>query len=338
MALQANYFDGHSTRLRVVELSTTGGELTVTGEGIDFQVPFSRVSVDERLGRAPRRLRFQDGAFCEIRDIDALDALLKSVGHRDGRVDRMQRELQWILVSTIVSVVLSIAAYKWGLPWAAAEGARRMPVAVGKTLTAQTLNVLDGKFLLPSKVPEERREALTAEFNRLRTPEGGTPKSALLFRNSPQLGSNAFTLPDGTIILLDDLVTSIKDDRQIMAVISHELGHARGHHSLQLLLEGSAVGAFWTFYAGDISSLLAAAPAAVVQAKYSQSLERAADDYGAALLVCNQMSPALLADALETISKSHSESSTSGGYLASHPSTSERLRHLRELAASFQAK
>jgi Zn-dependent protease with chaperone function len=158
-----------------------------------------------------------------------------------------------------------------------------------------------------------------------------------LFRNSPQLGSNAFTLPDGTIILLDDLVTSIRSDQQIMAVISHELGHARGHHSLQLLLESSAVGAFWTFYAGDISSLLAAAPAAVVQAKYSQSLERAADDYGAALLTRNRMSPALLADALETISKSRAESSTSGGYLASHPSTTERLRHLRELAASFQA-
>jgi Zn-dependent protease with chaperone function len=338
MALQANYFDGHSTRLRVVELSTAGGELTVSGEGIDLQVPFSRVSVDERLGRAPRRLRFEDGAFCEIRDIDALDVLLKSVGHRDGRVDRLQRHLQWVLVSTVVSVALSIAAYKWGLPWAAAEGARRMPAVVGRTLTVQTLSVLDGKFLLPSKVSEERREALTAEFNRLRTPEGGTPRSALLFRDSPQLGSNAFTLPDGTIILLDDLVTSIKDDRQIMAVVSHELGHARGHHSLQLLLEGSAVGAFWTFYAGDISNLLAAAPAAMVQARYSQSLERAADDYGAALLMSNQMSPALLANALETISKSHSESTPSGGYLASHPSTSERLRHLRELAASFQTK
>jgi Zn-dependent protease with chaperone function len=336
--LQANYFDGHSTRLRVVNLSTSGEELAVAGEGIDLHVPFSKVSVDERLGRAPRRLRFQDGAFCEVRDVDALDILLKSVGHRDGRVDRMQRHMRWVLVSTILSVALSVPAYKWGLPWAAAEGARRMPAAVGKTLSAQALRALDGKFLLPSKVPEERRKALTAEFKRLRLPEGGTPQSVLLFRNSPQLGSNAFTLPDGTIILLDGLVTSIKDDRQILAVLSHELGHARGRHSLQLLLEGSAVAAFWTFYAGDISSLLAAAPAAVVQAKYSQSLEQSADEYGAALLVRNQMSPALLADALETIAKSRSDSSASGGYLSSHPSTTERLKRLHELAASFDAK
>lgn len=335
--LQANYFDGHSTRIRVVDLSVVGDELFVTGEGVELHFPFSQVSVDERLGRAPRRLRFQDGTFCEVRDLDGLQTLLAAAAHRDGWVDRTQRHLQLVVFSTAVCVVLAVVAYKWGLPWAAAEGARRMPAAVGKTLSAQTLRILDGQFLLPSKIPQERRKALGAEFRRLRLPEGGTPEAVLLFRNSPQLGSNAFTLPDGTIILLDDLIASMSDDQEIMAVLSHELGHARGHHSLQLLLESSAVGAFWTFYAGDISGLLAAAPAAVVQAKYSQALEQQADDYGAALLTRNGMSPALLADAIVTIGKSHSESS-SGGYLSSHPSTDQRLRHLRLLAAAFAAK
>jgi Zn-dependent protease with chaperone function len=335
--LQASYFDGHSTRIRFVDLSIVSGELKITGEGVDLHVPFSRVSVDERLGRAPRRLRLQDGSFCEVRDLEGLDALLASAAHRDGWVDRIQRHLQLVLLSTAVCVVLAVVAYKWGLPWMAAEGARRMPAAVGRTLSAQTLRMLDGRFLLPSKIPDERRNALSAQLRRLRLPEGGTSDAVLLFRNSPQLGSNAFTLPDGTIILLDDLIASMSDDQQIMAVLSHELGHAHGHHSMQLLLESSAVGAFWTFYAGDISSLLAAAPAAVVQARYSQALEQQADDYGAALLMRNGMSPALLADALETIAKSHPESS-SEGYLSSHPSTDQRLRHLRVLAASFKAK
>ena len=336
--LQANYFDGRSTRLRVVELSTSGDVLSVTGEGIDFQVPFSQVSVDEQLGRASRRLRFQDGAFCEVRDVGALAELLKSVGYRDGHVDRMQRHMRWIVVSTLLSIVLSWAAYKWGLPWAAQIGARHLPPAVGRVLSEQTLRLMDGKFLLTSKVPAERRKALAAEFEQLHTPEGGTPQSVLLFRNSPQFGSNAFTLPDGTIILLDDLVMSIKDDRQVMAVLAHELGHARGHHSLQLLLESSAIGAFWTFYAGDVSGLLAAAPAAMAQAKYSQSLEQAADDYAAAVLECNQLSPGLLADALVTIAKSHPELSSSSDFLASHPSTAARLKRLRELAAAHNPR
>ena len=328
--LHANYFDGRSTRIRVVNLSVAGEDLVIAGEDIEFRVPFSHVKIDERLGRAPRRLRLQDGAFCEVRDLDALDTLLSSTAHRDGWVDRMQRHLQFVLFSIVACVALAVMAYKWGLPWAAAKGANYLPPAIGKTISAQTLKILDGKLLMPSKIADERRQALSAKFHALRLPEGGSPDSQLLFRSSPQLGANAFTLPDGTIIVLDDLITSIGDDQQILAVFAHELGHVRGRHSLQMLLHGSAVGAFWTLYVGDISTLLAAAPATLVQARYSQDLERQADDFAAALLVQNGMSPALLADALKKLAESHAGSSKLG-YLSSHPSTDDRMRHLRML-------
>jgi Zn-dependent protease with chaperone function len=135
-------------------------------------------------------------------------------------------------------------------------------------------------------------------------------------------------LPDGTIIVLDDLITALDDDQQSLAVLSHELGHAHERHGLQLLLRSSAVGAFMTFYLGDISTLLAAAPAAVVEARYSQEFERQADDYAAALLRHNGMSPGLLADALTRLAELQPAFSK-GRYLASHPSTDERIRRLR---------
>jgi Zn-dependent protease with chaperone function len=335
--LPARYFDGRSTRVRVVSLSIVGEDLVVAGDDIDLRVPFADVRVDERLGRAPRRLRLKDSAYCEVSDLDALDTLLSSTTHRDGLVDRTQRRLQFVLFASVVFVVLSIVTYKWGLPWAAAQGARRLPPAIGKTLSAQALKQLDGGLLLPSKIATERQRALSAEFHALRLPEGGTPQSALLFRASPPLGANAFTLPDGTIIVLDDLIKSIGDDHQTLAVLSHELGHAHGRHGLQLLLQTSAVGAFWTFYIGDISHLLAAAPAAVVQARYSQDLEQQADDYGAALLLHNGMSPGLLADALKKLVALHPGSSNEG-YLSSHPSTDARMRHLRQLATPSSGK
>jgi Zn-dependent protease with chaperone function len=335
--LRANYFDGRSTRVRVVDLSVDREDLVIAGEDINFRVPFARVKVDERLGRAARRLRFPDGTFCEVRDLDALDTLLSSTAHRDGWVDRLQRHLQFALFAAVACVALAVVAYQWGLPWAAAKGAQHLPPAVGKTISVQTLNLLDGKLLLPSKIADERRQALSDKFHALQLQEGGSPDSELLFRSSPQLGANAFTFPDGTIIVLDDLVTSMDDDQLILAVFAHELGHARGRHSLQLLLHSSAVGAFWTIYVGDISTLLAAAPAALVQARYSQDLERQADDYGAALLAYNGISPALLADALKKLAASHAGTST-GGYLSSHPSTEERMRHLLLLASAFKAK
>ena len=331
--LEANYFDGQSTRIRTVNLSVAGGDLIIAGADIDLRVPFAEVRVDERLGRAPRRLHLNNGAFCEVRDLSALDALLSETAHRDGRVDRMQRQFRIVLPALIACVAVGLAAYRWGLPWAAALGARHLPPAVGETLSVQTLKILDdGRILVPSKTSEARRRALSAQFHALRLPDGGVVDSALLFRGSAELGANAFTLPDGTIIVLDDLIAAIGDDRQILAVLAHELGHAHGNHGMQLLIQSSAAGAFLTFYLGDVSHLLAAAPTALVQARYSRDLEQQADDYAAALLRFNGLSPALLADALITLMKSHPGSS--GGYLSSHPSTDERMRRLRGPSAS----
>ena len=327
--LQANYFDGRSTRVRAVNLSIVGDYLCIAGADVDLRVPFASITVDERLGRAPRRLRLQDGTFCEVRDLAALDTLLSCTAHRDGWVDRMQRRLSFVLLACVASVILAVGGYKWALPWAAAKGAQRLPPAVGKTLSVQALKVLDGGILLPSAIAGARQRALSAEFHALRLPGGGTADSALLFRRSPQLGANAFTLPDGTIIVLDDLITAIGDDRQSLAVLAHELGHVHGRHGLQMLLQSSAVAAFLTFYVGDLSQLLAAAPAALLQATYSQDFEQQADDYGAALLLQNGMSPVLLADALKKLVDLHPESSK-GGYLSSHPPTDERMRRLRQ--------
>jgi hypothetical protein len=331
--VSAQYFDGRSTRVRRVDLSVLGDALTVSGEDIHFEIPFSDVKVDEELGGAPRRLRFLDGSFCEVRDLEALRALLASTSHRDGSVDRLQRQLKFVLLACAGFVALVVVGYKVLLPWAADHGARHLPPAVGRVLSTQTLKALDQGFLLPSKLDAQRRHALTVKFHALQLPEGGSVDSELLFRSAPALGANAFTLPDGTIVMLDELVNLVGDDDHVIAVLAHESGHAHGYHGLQQLLRSTAVGAFLTLYIGDISHLLAAAPAAIVEAHYSQDLEREADDYGAAMLCRNRLSPELLAEVLSELTQSHPKG-PQGGYLASHPPTEERIRHLHALAAA----
>ncbi|HEX3949821.1 MAG TPA: M48 family metallopeptidase [Steroidobacteraceae bacterium] len=326
--LTADYFDGRSTRVRVVRLEVGGESLLISGEDIDRRVPFSEVKVDERLGRAPRRLRFADGAFCVVSDLNALDALLASIAHHDGWVDRIQRRARFVLLCLAACGVLAVAAYKWGLPWAAEIGAAHTPAGIGVKLSDQALEVLDGKILLSSRIGEDRRRQLNAKFHALRLPGGGTEQAELLFRRSPQLGANAFTLPDGRIIVLDDLITIVGDDRQILATLAHEAGHGHGNHGMRMLLQNSLVGAFLAFYVGDISNLLAIAPATLMQARYSRDFEAQADDYAAAVLRLNGMSPGLLADALDKLAKSHREGA-GAAYLSSHPATDARMHHLR---------
>jgi Zn-dependent protease with chaperone function len=330
--VSASYFDGRTTRVHTVELSVVGDELIVTGIDIDRRIPFAEVVIDERLGRAPRRLRLPGGACCEISDLAALDRLLLATSHRDGWVDRTQRQLGWVLLALLAFAGVVTMTYRWGLPWATATVARRFPTAIAATISAQALRTLDGGLLRKSRIPASRQRSLMTQFDALQFPGRGSAHFPLLFRASPQLGANAFTLPDGTILLLDGLTETLGDDPHIVAALAHELGHAHERHGLQLLLRGTAVGAFLTLYLGDISQLLAAAPAAVVQARYSQEFERQADDYAAALLWQHGLSPGLLADDLSRLSRLLPETAAAG-YLASHPPTEERIRHMRELAA-----
>jgi Zn-dependent protease with chaperone function len=327
----ATYFDGRSTRVHRVQLSVAGDALVVTGHDVDRVVPLGEVRIDERLGSAPRRLRLADGSHLEVTDLESLDQLLTLTPHRDGWVDQIQRRGRSVLLALLAFCLVLAAAYRWALPWGAAEGARRLSPVVAVLLSSQALKSLDGGLLQPSRIPDDRQRSLLKQFLDLRDAKPGTAQSSMLFRASPQLGANAFTLPDGTIVLLDDLVNKIGEDADIVAVLAHELGHAHERHGLQMLLRSSVVGAFLTFYLGDISQLLAAAPAALIQARYSQQFERQADDYGAELLRQHGLSPALLADALERLSKLKPEAS-GGGYLASHPPTEERISHLRALA------
>ena len=138
---------------------------------------------------------------------------------------------------------------------------------------------------------------------------------------------------DGDIVMIDELVALAKDDREIYAVLAHELGHLEKRHSLRQLLQGTIVGLVISWYLGDISSILASAPAAILQARYSRDFEREADAFGASMLMHNNISPGYLANMLERLEKAHGRErdKESYDYFSTHPGADERVRELREL-------
>ena len=81
----------------------------------------------------------------------------------------------------------------------------------------------------------------------------------------------------------------------------------------------------WVF--GDISAVAAAAPAALLEAKYSRDLEREADAFAADTLQTNGIETAHLAAILLRMEE-QAGSSGGLGYLSTHPATSERLEAL----------
>jgi predicted Zn-dependent protease len=81
---------------------------------------------------------------------------------------------------------------------------------------------------------------------------------------------------------------------------------------------------------GDVSSIAAAAPAALLEASYSRDLEREADAFAIDVLALNDVQLRYLAAMLRRLESASSASGMSSAlrYLSTHPATDERIAQL----------
>jgi len=360
MPLIAHYFDGQSSRRQSVRLSACDDGLLIEGEDGTRTVPLANIRVSEPQGRAPRTLRFEGAGFCEVAQGAELDALLDALGHRETVAVRLQKRWRWAIGSFVAVALVMVAGYLWGLPWGAKVLAPHVPVAVMREISDEAMEQLDKYLFVPTKLPEARRQKLEEGFRALAATDpllAAYGKSlSLNFRASPKIGPNAFALPDGKVVLLDELVNLLGDDEAILAVLAHELGHLDQRHGIRQLIQSSAVAAVTALWFGDISYAVAAVSTAVLESGYSRDMEREADAYAADMLRRENRSPALLADALakleafyeaKTVEDKDEKGKGDGrkvpdkdkkddgdgrkvlDWLSSHPDTAERIRLLR---------
>ncbi|HEX8605065.1 MAG TPA: M48 family metallopeptidase [Pseudoduganella sp.] len=330
-ALTGSYFDGITSRVHRVALSVHADEVHLAGD-VARSTPLSQMRVAERIARAPRKLTFPDEATFEADDQAGLDALLQATGHRDSPVVRAQQSWRGTLVALCMTVGVLSLGYLVVLPAGARLVARNLPVAVERQMGQGTLALLDRHVFAPSRLPQARRDALTARFARLVPPEatsGPVPEWRIVFRKS-RIGPNAFALPSGDIVLTDEMVDLLQDDGAVLATLAHELGHLHERHLTQRLVQGAVVAAAGMLVYGDASSLIAGLPALALDMRYSRAAETEADDYAVALLERNGLPLAHLERVFTSLGALEKSGRVVPAYLASHPATAERLARVRE--------
>jgi Zn-dependent protease with chaperone function len=295
--IEATYFDGQTTRRQPVTVIIHQRIIAMRGAGVRRNVRLSQVDISERLQHAPRILRFADGSFIQVSD-PGLDKLLATNRYRDPWVVRWQQNWLLSLMGLIALLMLLMSGYQWGLPWVADKIAQHLPTSIEKKIGDQGLAMIDGRYMAPSKLDAIEKARLQRLFAELKQPRGEKTAYRLEFRDS-RVGPNAFALPNGVIVMTDQLVQLAKSDQAVLGVLSHELGHVQRRHSLRHLLQALGVGVVLNLWVGDVSSVLATVPTFLLDQKYSRDFEREADQYAIDMLQANGVPLSPMADLFE---------------------------------------
>lgn len=338
--IPANYFDGLTGEAHEVQLFGGPGALSMVGRARAARFQRGQFRLGEPFASATLVLQFADGTHCEVASRHR-ERLLGMLDYRASLVERWQRWWQGALAALVLLLGMGLAGYVLGLPVLAEWLVQQTPASVDQRVGEAALREFD-KIMEPSDLNAERLQEIHAVFARVR-PAARRMPVRLLVRHVPAMGANAFALPNGTIVMTDDLVKSMAGTRSIgetqdaiAGVLLHEIAHVENRHAMRSLSRASLVaGASW-FLFGDFSAVAAGVPAMIENMSYSRAMETEADDFAAAHLKRMKAPPAAMVVALRMMNGGAPVAAAenqdwlrkSMGYLSSHPGTRERIERI----------
>jgi Zn-dependent protease with chaperone function len=334
------YYDGVSGRAHAVDIRRVGtGHYAIEGDGIVRGGALASLIVTPRLARVARTIELPDGARVLVAHDAAIDGWFRRQGRFEAFIDRLEHHAYAVGAAVFVCAATLTFGAIWGVPRAADAIAFRISPSVEQALGAEVLENLDRFGLKASSLPASRRGALVDRFDKLAADAGG--HYVLAFRDAPGIGANAFAIPGGTVVVTDQLVKKLGDDREFDAVVAHEIGHQRRRHALRQTLRGSMVAIVAAFFAGDVSSagtVVVAVPTFLLTSHYSREFEDEADHYAFDLLARRGESPHWFAQAMRVLQAEHPTRGRSHvAYLSSHPDTVDRITEAEDAAVKFAA-
>jgi beta-barrel assembly-enhancing protease len=149
---------------------------------------------------------------------------------------------------------------------------------------------------------------------------------------------NAFALPGGPMYVNRGMIESARSEGEMAGVMAHEISHVALRHGTAQATKGQKYGTLAAIagIAGTILTRnpnvgqLAQAPFAVYLLKFSREYETEADILGAQMMAAAGYDPRDLANMFRTIEQQGGGSS--GGFLSSHPSPSDRYARINREA------
>ncbi|MEX0954397.1 MAG: M48 family metallopeptidase [Rhizobiaceae bacterium] len=300
------------------------------------------VSVSARVGSIPRRVSFPDGSSFETDDNDAVDRLLTSSGRRhSGLIHSLERFHPRLAIFVVLVVLLGVGIYRYAVPALVEVAIAVTPPVVPELLSRSVMASLDQTVFGPSQLDAETQRDIAAGFQRLAGfAAQGADAFTLNFRKGGPIGPNAFALPDGTLVLTDELVELADDEEAILGVLAHEIGHVELQHSLRQLYRAAGVTGLIFLIGGDIGAGtedILIQGAALASLSYSRAAEAEADRYSVRLMLDAGRDPMAIVRFLELL-RDRLHDTSEADFLSSHPATPTRIEETRQYAEKLMAE
>lgn len=336
-ALDATWYDGRGSRGRATRLSQPAQDtLRVESEGMALEFAVAEVELSPRLGRMPRTLHLPGEGHLELADSPLLDRWIPTSSRVEAAAHWLEQRRSAAIGAGLATVLGVVFFFQVALPWMANRLAPMIPQAMERTITRQAMALIDRVHTDPSRLPADRRAQLQQQFATL---VADLPREAdfrLEFRSAPKLGPNAFALPDGLVVVTDELVALVESDDELVAVLAHEAGHHEHRHGMRQALQSSAVVVVAGFLFGDLSgtgSLSVSIPVLLLESGFSRRHEAEADQFAFALLKRRGRSPNDFGTVMARLASHHGEQDMGAvSYLSTHPASAERIEAAKRAA------
>ena len=231
--------------LRVADAGEGAATLILTRADMAGSTPVTIAHVLPKVGGGDLRLRLSTGDVLRLpADMDT--APLERFFPEPARLGSWLTRLETVgwrgVLLLSVLFLLALAGLRLAIAPAGDFLARLIPDTLVERASGLVLAQLDLALLEDSRLPDETRQRLTGEFERLRLlAPPAFADTRLHFRHAPAIGPNAFALPGHDIVLLDELVTFANDEDVVLAVLAHEFGHVVEQHALRQIMRSAVV-------------------------------------------------------------------------------------------------
>lgn len=227
-----------------------------------------------------------------------------------------------LFIGTILVVLWSLSALVNGIIWWIPPSAERQ---LGRLIVPAY-----EKLAQPSPVQDTLNQLLDRLKEKLSEEQRQERDYQVLY--VPDSTVNALAIPGERIVIYAGLLNQMESENELMMILGHELGHFAHRDHLRGLGRGVLLRLAFAIFAGDAGSLQSIAASGVValnDAKFSQSQETQADEFGLTLL---QAAYGHVAGATDFFARMRQkDSSDFGAILATHPPYQNRVAALQQL-------